>query len=785
MKQQKNLVYENHILKNKLQDFYNTFGKCPIIDDKVLKGSVRVVKTIEERDKIPACYRKQGMKVIVVGKDLSFKEYILKTDNCKENTWEEINVTVKENEVYLIEDYSELSENLTTQKELNLVLKQLILNLQTQIDNIELTDEKVQITEATNFAQIGQTQKDFNKNVSDYKTNSDLKNQEQDDRLTNIEGINYTWSPTNRTLTLHDNNGNQLSQVSLVSLDNEGTDLRYNSSTLSLELWNTDNQLLDSIPVSSFIGSVGTQLQLNSNQLQLKDSQGNVLSTVSFTISNIQGLQTALDAKEPTLIPGTSAQYYRGDKTWQVLDKAAVGLSGVDNTSDANKPVSTAQAAAITTKLDKTTTTVAAPDATFKYVYLTDESNNVRRMLAGDLGKNVANSSLTSVAGAGLALGSSWTLNTNGQLYSVTNLPDKSAEASFNSMIVQNSTGQVAKSNGWNVMKNAMQLASDAEKDAWRIASRKTDENYSLGQPRIDSILPPLINKNLGYVQYVTVIGLNLFVDNVTQGQAQIKLKNTTTNQEFLINQFTSYQYLPDRLTFGVDFATYPQGDYSVSVFHNGQWSLPNLNRLLKVRENLTPLPLPNLTWELADTTGIKPTLNKVSTYSDRLLFDTIPVSSKYFAQSVESLFNNQDLIDGAVAVFNVTFMGGDGQSHADMYWGFSSGSFSNNTQFDTHVQILGAYPHWIYTYFRPSNKSYVKHGGGRRTVLTDTVYVTVKNGVVDYFFVNNNMIATEVLSNFSTADFKMKIAGFSNAGDGGITPLIDIRLINKFSLAN
>ena len=165
------------------------------------------------------------------------------------------------------------------------------------IDNIELTDEKVQITENTNFGQIGDNQKDFNRNVSDYKVIVDSKNIEQDERIENLEGINYTWSPTNRTLTLFDRGGNQLSQVSLVSLDNEGTDIRYNASTLSLELYNADNELLDSIPVSSFIGSVGTQLQLNSNQLQLKDSQGNILSTVSFTVSNIQGLQTALDGK--------------------------------------------------------------------------------------------------------------------------------------------------------------------------------------------------------------------------------------------------------------------------------------------------------------------------------------------------------------------------------------------------------------------------------------------------------------------------------------------------------
>jgi hypothetical protein len=62
--------------------------------------------------------------------------------------------------------------------------------------------------------------------------------------------------------------------------------------------------------------------------------------------------QTALNAKEPTITAGTTSQYYRGDKTFQTLDKAAVGLSNVDNTSDANKPVSTAQATAIALKQD-------------------------------------------------------------------------------------------------------------------------------------------------------------------------------------------------------------------------------------------------------------------------------------------------------------------------------------------------------------------------------------------------------------------------------------------------
>lgn len=49
---------------------------------------------------------------------------------------------------------------------------------------------------------------------------------------------------------------------------------------------------------------------------------------------------------------GTTAQYYRGDKTWQALNKAAVGLSSVDNTADSAKPVSTAQQTALNLKVD-------------------------------------------------------------------------------------------------------------------------------------------------------------------------------------------------------------------------------------------------------------------------------------------------------------------------------------------------------------------------------------------------------------------------------------------------
>ena len=53
---------------------------------------------------------------------------------------------------------------------------------------------------------------------------------------------------------------------------------------------------------------------------------------------------------EPPIAAGTTSQYWRGDKSWQTLDKTAVGLANVDNTSDANKPVSGPTQAALNLK---------------------------------------------------------------------------------------------------------------------------------------------------------------------------------------------------------------------------------------------------------------------------------------------------------------------------------------------------------------------------------------------------------------------------------------------------
>jgi hypothetical protein len=78
-------------------------------------------------------------------------------------------------------------------------------------------------------------------------------------------------------------------------------------------------------------------------------------TTTKVQLANLPvqtAVTTALATKENTITSGTTAQYFRGDKSFQTLDKTAVGLANVDNTSDANKPVSTAQQTALNAKQD-------------------------------------------------------------------------------------------------------------------------------------------------------------------------------------------------------------------------------------------------------------------------------------------------------------------------------------------------------------------------------------------------------------------------------------------------
>lgn len=98
-----------------------------------------------------------------------------------------------------------------------------------------------------------------------------------------------------------------------------------------------------------------------------QDGGGNI----SIGIANIPNLQTSLNGKEPSIVSGAAGQYLKGDKTWADLNKEAVGLGNVDNTTDLLKPISTATQTALDLKADKATT------------YTKDEVNTLKAEIEG------------------------------------------------------------------------------------------------------------------------------------------------------------------------------------------------------------------------------------------------------------------------------------------------------------------------------------------------------------------------------------------------------------------
>lgn len=76
-----------------------------------------------------------------------------------------------------------------------------------------------------------------------------------------------------------------------------------------------------------------TIVQITGLQTAL-DSKAPIIHT--HEISDVNDLQNTLNTKENTLVAGTSSQYYRGDKTWQILNKSAVGLGNVQNVDQTN-----------------------------------------------------------------------------------------------------------------------------------------------------------------------------------------------------------------------------------------------------------------------------------------------------------------------------------------------------------------------------------------------------------------------------------------------------------------
>lgn len=157
--------------------------------------------------------------------------------------------------------------------------------------------------------------------------------------------ISQATTTTNGYLSSTDWNTFNTKQAAITT----GTTAQYLRGDLSLGVFASD---VASSILSGFItGANSTVLNTDTVETSIEKLQGQINAT-----------NTTVGGKENSITAGTTAQYWRGDKSWQTLDKSAVGLSNVTN--DAQLPLANRDNGALSTS----TTNVPTSNAVKSYV---------------------------------------------------------------------------------------------------------------------------------------------------------------------------------------------------------------------------------------------------------------------------------------------------------------------------------------------------------------------------------------------------------------------------------
>ena len=258
-------------------------------------------------------------------------------------------------------------------------------------------------------------------------------------------------------------------------------------------------------------------------------------------------------------------------------------------------------------------------------------------------GKNVSNSYLTSLPNTGLKLGAIWELDSNGFPLRFKNLPDKSADSAFNLMLAQDSSGQIAKSNGKNLLKGMPSLLSDVEKTTWKI---EMNGGWTTNTMSVYSISPFLVNNNNNNNTYFTCFGANLNF-NPVNFSVKILRKSDLVEVATVPNNQVQLNQNGISLTFYYNINSFPVGEYIVQLW-NGiaiYNSIGNFN----VVPYVNIIDYSNNTWVIN-----KQTLNNYNqtfqTFNKQIVYDaglsgdksaslSIPIASA----ASSALFNSND----------------------------------------------------------------------------------------------------------------------------------------------
>ena len=416
-------------------------------------------------------------------------------------------------------------------------------------------------------------------------------------------------------------------------------------------------------------------------------------------------------------------------------------------------------------KLDKPTTTgstISHPN-----VVGVDSQGNSAKLPAGDLGKNFANTDLTvsvnrkHTGTASVELAIPMIYSNTSQRFS--GLLDKSADATFNQLLGVDSNGNAAKV-GLNAVTNVMTKSTDAQKDAWRLASLKSNETYSTGKPIISLFAKTYINKTLPYKQNFSLLGSNLYVNPSLSTLKMIQTKdesgNIITPIEHVISDFSVYYNQTSVLSFFYDFSVLPKGSYAFRLTnHIGLTS--DLSREFTITETSAQNPV-NITWDYIGEVGKESTNYLVTAAS--VTITNLPIwgggveaNKRNCAYKTDTFITEELVLSGFILEFNATATGN--------YFGGSLPSIVEITRLDDVVLFglkfskTGDTPNIVS--ILPANSEIYTGIPTMNISMTQKISIIYKGGVVEIIGLGDNGVyfySRVYLIDFPISNLRLKV---------------------------
>ena len=213
------------------------------------------------------------------------------------------------------------------------------------------------------------------------------------------DGLTLIANHAAQEIHLQNGYGDTLATLNVAFLNNEGTTFFYNDVTEMLELRNDTGEVLSQVPVSAFVSNLAKSIAFNGGNpflLELRDTEGHPISSVTLSIGNVTGLQSYLNGiDDVNLVQYNSINTLQTNKVdtnggnaipgsiWNIVSAQSNGLGGVPYEDN---PAAVGDISLIMARSLNTSKWIPANAISVKTFLGLDKLNNAKQVVNGGIG---------------------------------------------------------------------------------------------------------------------------------------------------------------------------------------------------------------------------------------------------------------------------------------------------------------------------------------------------------------------------------------------------------------